>query len=242
LFDHRGNSDTKHRIALLNHVLCLLEGRTIDCLLGDREFIGEDWFKYLCDKHIPFCIRVKHSTLIPKEGRPPVPIKQHYLHLKPGEKKDITAMIHGVPVQLTVMRLSDYSLLAVASTVSIAIETLALYAQRWTIECFFKSLKTNGFNLEDTHMKHHERLILLFGCCGIACAWSIKMGVIKHDIKPILLKNHQRKTFSLFSYGRRTLQSILAKAKPSSLWQEFFECLINKFKIPPRLVNLAVVY
>ena len=32
-------------------------------------------------------------------------------------------------------------------------QTMQVYAKRWTIECFFKAIKTAGFNLEDTHLK-----------------------------------------------------------------------------------------
>jgi hypothetical protein len=32
-------------------------------------------------------------------------------------------------------------------------EILAYYIFRWKIECCFKSLKTNGFNLEQIHFK-----------------------------------------------------------------------------------------
>jgi hypothetical protein len=38
-----GNSNTKERIALLNRYIRLLGIETIDCLLPDREFVGEHW-------------------------------------------------------------------------------------------------------------------------------------------------------------------------------------------------------
>ncbi len=35
---------------------------------------------------------------------------------------------------------------------------LTEYKQRWQIECLFKAMKSSGFNIEDTHVKHLDRL------------------------------------------------------------------------------------
>ena len=36
--------------------------KCIGTLLGDREFIGEQWFKWLNDNAITFCIRIKKDA------------------------------------------------------------------------------------------------------------------------------------------------------------------------------------
>ena len=47
-------------------------------------------------------------------------------------------------------------------------EALPAYKERWTIETMFKGLKSIGFNIEDTHMVHINRIEQLFGVVIIA--------------------------------------------------------------------------
>ena len=37
-------------------------------------------------------------------------------------------------------------------------EALTMYKKRWSIERTFKSLKTSGFNIEDTHITDPNKL------------------------------------------------------------------------------------
>jgi transposase len=45
---------------------------------------------------------------------------------------------------------------------------IEIYGLRWQIECMFKCLKTNGFNLEDLSMKDPSKVRLMI-CIVIAC-------------------------------------------------------------------------
>ena len=54
-----GNSNTQERIALINEFIDGLGKARIAGLLGDREFVGDDWFAYLLDQRIAFDLRVK---------------------------------------------------------------------------------------------------------------------------------------------------------------------------------------
>lgn len=67
--EHSGNSTTKQRIDLMQRYLALFSASTVRMFLADREFIGQEWFKFLKDKGIPFAIRVKEDQLIVVEGR-----------------------------------------------------------------------------------------------------------------------------------------------------------------------------
>jgi len=59
LLDHRGNSSTQQRIALLQRYLALFDASSIRLLLADREFIGAQWMSFLNKNNIPFAIRIK---------------------------------------------------------------------------------------------------------------------------------------------------------------------------------------
>jgi hypothetical protein len=85
-------------------------------------------------------------------------------------------------------------------------EVLSLYAQRWGIEMLFKAEKTNGFYLEETHIIAHDRLATMLSMLYIAVAISVKIGVIRHSIKPIKVKKHGRRAISIFKYGFDTLK------------------------------------
>lgn len=59
-----GNSGSKIRIDVLKKVVRLLGKSRIGIVLGDREFIGHSWFKYLKDNDLDFCFRIpKHHKI-----------------------------------------------------------------------------------------------------------------------------------------------------------------------------------
>src|SRR5690606_11426571 len=70
------------------------------------------------------------------------------------------------------------------------------------IETLFKGLKSSGFNIEETHLIHIERIEKLISLVMIAFVWCYKVGdYIDKEIKPITLKSHGRKAVSIFKYG-----------------------------------------
>ena len=65
LLDKKGNSNTAERIALIERVLTVLPAPRIQALIGDREFIGQQWFSWLKQHHIPFAIRIRENAQVP---------------------------------------------------------------------------------------------------------------------------------------------------------------------------------
>ncbi|BCR41286.1 hypothetical protein KHAB170019_21090 [Acinetobacter baumannii] len=64
LLNKRGNSDTKD--ACFDSTLYSHFGKDrIVNVFADREFIGEQWFTWLIEQDINFCIRVKKTSLSP---------------------------------------------------------------------------------------------------------------------------------------------------------------------------------
>ena len=61
---HAGNCDTTERITLLTIFIDLFGVENIQCLLGDREFVGKAWFTFLKTKRIPFQMRLKKDTRV----------------------------------------------------------------------------------------------------------------------------------------------------------------------------------
>src|SRR5512143_3511856 len=52
---------------------------------------------------------------------------------------------------------------------------------RGQVETLFGCLKSRGFNLEDTHLTHPERLAKLMGLLAMAFAWTCRTGELLHD-------------------------------------------------------------
>src|SRR5690606_7894172 len=89
-------------------------------------------------------------------------------------------------------------------------EALEKYRQRWQIETLFRGLKSSGFNLEDTHVTHLDRLEKLILLVMVAFVWCYKIGdYIDKQIKPIPVKKHGNRAVSIFKYGLDYLARVL---------------------------------
>lgn len=135
----------------------------IELFLADREFIGEKWFKYLLGKSIPFLIRIKNNSNISK--------KKAYLYatdLKYDEEKYLgKQLVYGVKVFVSIAWTEDRQLIVLVSDKEQKTKT---YRLRWRIESMFQKLKSDGFNLEDTHLRDRKRLFTMMGILAIVLA------------------------------------------------------------------------
>lgn len=174
--EHSGNSTTKQRIALMQRYLALFSASTVRMFLADREFIGQEWFKFLKDKGIPFAIRVKEDQLIVVEGREYS--LRSYLSRCKGDR-GFTASLPakaGQPaleLHFGAKRIKGGELLIVACSEKLrGSRILRYYRWRWFIECMFADSKTKGLNLEDTRLRLSERLSILVAISAIALAMA----------------------------------------------------------------------
>ena len=78
----RGNSNTGERINLIKQVLLLIGPENIECLLGDREFVGAQWIEWLSEQNIPFLFRIRNNSLL--EGV--LPVTAFFRRLPPSKK------------------------------------------------------------------------------------------------------------------------------------------------------------
>ena len=86
-------------------------------------------------------------------------------------------------------------------------------SQRGKQETMFSSLKTRGFNLEDTHMTQDSKLKMLVGILAIAYVFSFLVGVQKEKYEPIKIKKHGRKAMSSFRYGLDQIRKAISDTK-----------------------------
>ena len=69
LMPKRGNSNTAERIAIVNRFIRLLGCESINYLVADREFVGEDWLEYLNTKKIRYHLRIRGNFHTIRQGK-----------------------------------------------------------------------------------------------------------------------------------------------------------------------------
>ena len=206
----RGNSNTPERISLIKRILLLIGPENIECLLGDREFVGAEWIKWLDEQNIPFLFRIRNNSLL--EGLLPVNV---FFRRLPSRKKvkNGQTILWGRSVYLsTRWSYNRDEPVTIISNRKFQ-NPFKTYKKRWEIETFFGCLKKRGFCLEDTHLIHIARIEKLICVLTVAFCWSHLVGEKKEDESPIKTKSHGRKAKSLFRYGFDELRGIFLNPK-----------------------------
>lgn len=241
LLPKKGNSNTKARINLLDRLRRTFPDLQIASLMGDREFIGDRWMGYLKRKKIPFILRLKENQHVVRDGYETWAISAIAKHLVRGQKMIVKGRCRlglgggSTEVRLVVMRLKTGELLALACSGN-PHKALEDYRRRWTIETMFANLKTKGFNMEGTHITDRDKLSTLLAVLAMAVALSVKTGVAAAKLKPIPVKKHGRKAFSLFALGLHTLRKIFAGSNLDQVIA-FLQSLLSP-KLPSNLLKL----
>jgi hypothetical protein len=207
LLPKRGNSNEQERRQLLKRYLRLFGRESIDCIMGDREFIGKDWFRYMANKRIPFYMRIKENMWIntPRRGRLQAGWLFAYAEYNKGLAYGRQVDIDGNKVYLYAVKIlnkeqkREYVIIA---SLKQDPDALLRYRDRWQIETMFKGLKSSGFNLEDTHLTDLARLSKMLAMLSVAYVWAYRVGIYRDKfIKPIIIKKHGRRAYSYFKYG-----------------------------------------
>jgi hypothetical protein len=233
LMPKRGNSNTQERIELIEQFIHLFGIQSIDCLLADREFVGEDWINYLNFRRIEYHIRIRENFWVknPKNGKL---FKASWLFCDLGlNQSTFRHSIYYVNNQLCYLSASKIKNkdgkpeLQIIISFSKPERAQKIYKERWQIESAFKALKTSGFNIEDTHLKDIDRIEKLFSLVLIAFTWSYLVGIYLHQkVKAIRLLNNGKYAKSFVKYGLTCIATILLNANNQiniNIWQ-FLSC------------------
>lgn len=199
-----GHSTQAQRITLLERVRGVLPAGDTLGILGDREFIGRDWFVFLRAQAIEVCIRLKKDARVDD-----LPVQACFLNMKPGELRVWHRAMKTYGVKLRILALCCAS----GEMLYLAYQGypkcgLRRYAQRWQCENMHQSLKGRGFNLEDSGLSQPQRVSTLLGAVGLAFVWCCLTGTYRQKQVPIPLLSHGYAEQSLFRYGLEHLQDI----------------------------------
>jgi hypothetical protein len=207
-----GNSVARKRQRLVRRFLRLFGRERIECLIGDREFIGEAWFAWLQSERIPFLMRLRQNNHIGNAGGQSVKAENLFRHLRIGEVLDLglrCAFKTTMGICATRTRAGELLILGYHEGLD-GQTALAMYRKRWNIETGFEKLKTHGFHLESSRLRGGGKIERLLAILALAAAWSYAGGLwsIK-AIAPIKRKKHGRPEQSIFARGLGLLTGIL---------------------------------
>jgi Transposase DDE domain len=186
---YKGNSDGETRLNLIKQLIEWWRLLNIPLptfeIVGDREFIGEDWLYALEQLGVSYVIRLKSSLQfyewIAQEGMSFYKSKVKDImarHHKGGKYHAEIVLKEEVIVNITSTR-NDGKDKAIEKYIYLItnrkdIEQAAnIYKKRWKIETCFKHLKSAGFNLEDLNMEFPHKTDILMSILSLVYAITI---------------------------------------------------------------------
>ena len=223
-----GNSTTAQRSALLSRFCAVFGETAIAGLIADREFIGTAWMSSLAERDIPFILRIKDTFHVRLSDERHCQVRSLFRKLGVGGRRYIREdcrlgsrdSLLGPLLKLAATRLVSGELLVVATNTDPKV-ALAHYRRRWEIETLFAATKTRGFNLEDTHIVHPDRIGKLLAVLAVAFAFAHATGEWQAKHRPIIIKTHKRRAQSIFRVGFDLLRKTLLAAPNEAIhwWQ-----------------------
>lgn len=189
-----GNSSMKTRLELIQRLkdqwTQVLPFPPIH-LSGDREFIGEYWLRQLVKMEILFVIRIKKNKKCQiwfnngiKEREVKIGVLHKYMTKKGLDSHKIILAGDYIANFIVLKNTSpkpDEPFLYLITNIDETQKAAELYRIRWKIECCFKHLKSNGFDLEKQSFTAPHKIELLISLLVLVYAMAIYEGIIIHQ-------------------------------------------------------------
>ena len=132
-----GNSNFTDKIELLHSLVEIIGKKRISLVTMDREFIGDNWLRWLKKQRINFCVRVpKHHKILFPDG-------SNWKAEERLAENDGRAfcfrnvIVDKVLVNIHVYYGKDGKLLYLIGTISVS-QLKKIYQKRWTIDLIHK--------------------------------------------------------------------------------------------------------
>lgn len=200
LLDNKsGNSSSSDRCKLLTKLVKVIGRERIGLIVGDREFVGLEWVKFLKNSGIPFCMRLpKHHTVTLKNGK----VCTITELLEDVEMRAFQeCVVDGIGCNVMMKRLPDHDYLFLMGSF-LPKQLGNIYRNRWCIEVLFQNFKERGFDLESTHLKCNKKISKLLVFVSLAVAICVKVGEYHHKkVQKIKTKKHGYKANSFCRKG-----------------------------------------
>lgn len=178
----QGNSSYFERIELIERFIKVFGQSRIDCILGDREFVGKCWIMWLRRMRLSYVMRLPElSTHISDQEGDSCKAAALFKGLRKGGKRSIgyctIGKVDAYKSEVSVLKTKANELVVLLHSERFQ-DPQAKYAERWQIETMFRAFKTSGFNLESTHVTKSDRLLQLMGVLVLAFCFAYKSGKI----------------------------------------------------------------
>ena len=206
-------------------------------LLADREYIGEKWFKYLKNRGLNFVIRLKKNNYRHYVDEQREPTESIFTHQKwrhsalerianrrknrrVGASKQI--VILGDKFTFVVFKNpkpnATEPLFYFLSTLADRKKIIKAYPVRWKIECCFKHLKSNGFNLESLNLKNTQKIKLMMAIVCFLYTLCVDQGLITY-------RTTKKSDYKKYASGLSTLAVSVFKKGKTILSSKFYNLL-----------------
>jgi len=203
--DKAGCSNSAERIHILDSLLEVVAPEAIEVLTADREFASVAFLEHLVQRKVNFALRITADTLITVDGC----TQAARIWFKNTKRASLVqAHVYGLSVNVCGKRLNNGDFLIIITNLE-AEEGYRLYRERWRIESLFGSLKSRGFNLEQSRLTCSEKLERLVMLLGLAILWALRIGELVIAKHPTRLMANGYPLFSLFRRGLDALRALL---------------------------------
>lgn len=180
----KGHSSQQERKRLLQMASRLYPLRGL-CLLGDREYVGRNWFAFLDELGLWFIIRLSrrdYKEAISQGGKSYGSLLKKALR---GRLISQRVVIGKVACQFVATCHQDGPagedplVLLLTNTGWSKQKVIDRYRIRWCTECLFRHLKSNGFDLEAMGFENRQKIRLLVAIVVVLYVICVAEG-LKH--------------------------------------------------------------
>ncbi len=214
----KGHSSARVQKALLSYVRGLIPAGVPVSIAGDAEFGNMPFVSTVAGWGWKYTLRQKASYLVKLDGQEEWQ-RLGDLATKPGQSrwlgKCLVTEAHAFPTNLHIeWRKGEANPWLLATNYETPRETHKTYKRRMWIEEMFGDLKSNGFDLEITHLIHFQRLSRLTLAVSLLYAWMVDIGsrAIKNSER-YKVDRRDRRDYSIFRIGYNTTERLLGLGK-----------------------------
>ncbi|GAA4460870.1 hypothetical protein GCM10023189_36250 [Nibrella saemangeumensis] len=241
----KGHSSQQQRKRLLQQAMKLYPLKGF-CLLGDREYEGKAWFAFLTENGLNFIIRLPkdaYKAAISRGGKAYSGLLKRALRGRcgsqwfelDGHRYQFVARAHQDGAQS-----ADPLVLLVSNLKWPKQVIVERYRIRWTTECLFKHLKSNGFHIEELGVQHYAKIRLLVVIVVVVYVLCVAEGFRQfHRIRP---KKRELGKFepreSVFRKGYSAVSNQVSTIEHFIDW--LMKQLAKPLKIPIRIFFFSV--
>lgn len=231
LLKKAGTSTGEEQKQLVKRFINCFGQDRIESILGDREFANQGFICWLNQNKIPFHIRIKEGAWVSIGKKKYKKAGQLFGNLSPMEHSafGMRITIFGQDLFLAGSKNEREELMIVATNQPPK-TAIAVYLRRWEIETLFCSLKSKGWQLENTRMTDNQRLEKLIALLAVAFVWAHKIGEFQATQKRIPLKTlrkQRRPQNSFFRLGLDCLRDLLTSFYSNfRKFKNYLKCLV----------------